>query len=310
MYLANKGYQVKGFSRNITPVESLLTPLGIELEEGNLCDPQFVNQVMKGARFVIHLAALSSPWGKYKDFYSVNVEGTQNICISAQRNGVARVVHVSTPSLYFDFRDRYQVLEDEKLPKRGVNHYATTKKMAENIVDEFVQQGGEAITLRPRAVFGPHDKTLLPRVLRVCREKGILQFTPKSPVIDVTYVENLAHALFLALEAPRSCVGQKYNITNGEPIPFWDLLENLLTKLSIPIQTKSIPYPLAYSAAFLSEWKSRLSGKEPLLTRYSLGVLSYSQTLSIEKARNELHYSPTIPLEEGVSRYVNWIQNT
>lgn len=309
-FLVQKGYQVRGFARNINEVRKHLDHPMIELVSGDLLDRKFVHSVCNGAHGVIHLAARSSPWGKFNDFYLANVEGTKSIVEAAKKCHLNRMVHVSTPSLYFDFRDRYDICENEDLPLKGVNAYAVTKKMAENVVDNFVESGGSAITLRPRAVFGPYDRTLFPRVLKVCKEKGIPKFKRKSPIIDVTYVDNLAYALCLALEAPSSCIGQKYNITNGEPIALWELLNNLLKRLSIPIHHRYFPYSIAYSAALIAEWKSLITKQEPRFTRYSLGVMSFSQTLSIEKAKNELKYNPITSLKEGIDRYVNWIQTS
>ncbi len=308
--LVQKGYRVRGFARNIKDVQLYLRHPSIELVAGDLLDREFVHSVCNGANGIIHLAALSSPWGKFNDFYSVNVEGTRSILEATKAFCLDRVVHVSTPSLYFDYRDRYDISEEESLPRKGVNAYAITKQMAEDVVDEFVAEGGSALTLRPRAVFGPHDRTLLPRVLKVCEEKGIPRFKRKSPIIDVTYVENVAHALCLALEAPPVCIGQKYNITNGEPIALWELLNDLLTGLCIPIRHKYVPYNLAYVAALLGEWGSLITKQEPQFTRYSLGVMSFSQTLSIQKARKELQYSPIIPIRKGIQRYVDWIQTS
>ena len=165
-----------------------------------------------------------------------------------------------------------------------------------------------AITLRPRAIFGPHDKTLFPRILRASKDGGVPSFSNKNPFVDITYVDNVAHALWLAINAPLSCFGQKYNITNGEPASLQYILRLLFNELSIPWKTRNIPYPLAYLAAWLSELKGSVTGKEPSLTRYGVGVLTYAQTLSIEKAKRELNYRPIISLNEGIRQYAHWLQ--
>jgi nucleoside-diphosphate-sugar epimerase len=306
--LAEKGIQVLGFARRIDHVKELLSHPLIQLQVADLNDEALIRSICSDADGVVHLAALSAPWGKYADFFHVNVEGTKSIIRAASHSKIKRFVHVSTPSIYFDYRDRLDIAEGDELPKVSVNTYAATKKMAEEAVDLAFSEGLPSITIRPRAIFGPHDKTLFPRVLKACQEGGIPSFRKKSPIVDITYVDNVAHALWLAINAPSSCLGQKYNITNGEPAPLDGILELLLAKLSISLKTRRVPYPLAYSAAWLSELKSRLTGKEPLLTRYGIGVMAYSQTLSIGKARNELNYHPIISLNEGIKRYVDWLQ--
>lgn len=305
LMLAAQGYQVVGFSRRASQRDQ-----DIELLSADLLDTPHMYEICRGASAVFHLAALSSPWGRYEDFYKINVEGTRSILDAAKKACVDRFIHVSTPSIYFDFRDRYNISESEPLPQKSVNAYAATKREAEGLLDRAVKEGLACITLRPRAIFGPHDQALFPRLLKVCQQKGIPCLTKRSPLIDITYVENVAHALCLCLEAPSSCFGEKYNITNGEPALLWDLLQSLLSALSIPCSFRKIPYSLGLSAAWFSEWIGKLRSVEPVLTRYAIGVLRYSQTLSIEKAKSELNYKPLINLQEGVRRYVQWHQTT
>lgn len=308
LILANKGIPVLGFARHIDSVKKILSHPLIQLQTADLNDEILMRSICSKADVVVHLAALSTPWGKYADFYHVNVEGTKSIIRATRGANIKRFIHVSTPSIYFDYSDRLNISEEDTLPKRSVNAYAATKKMAEEAVDLAFSEGLPSITLRPRAIFGPHDKTLFPRVLKACQEKGIPSFSKKSPMIDITYVDNVAHALWLAINAPSSCLGQKYNITNGESASLESILRLLFDELSIPLKTRRVPYPLAYLAASLSELKGYVTRKEPSLTRYGVGVLTYSQTLSIEKAKQELNYRPIISLNEGIKRYADWFQ--
>lgn len=308
MALAKKGIPVLGFARRIETVKEVLSHPLIELRSADINDETAMRSMCSNAEGIVHLAALSAPWGHYRDFFRVNVEGTQSMIRAAFHANVKRFIHVSTPSIYFDYRDRLEIAEDDRLPKHSVNAYAATKKMAEAAIDLAFSQGLPAITIRPRAIFGPHDKTLFPRLLKVCQKGSLPIFRGESPIVDITYVDNVAHALCLAMDAPLACLGQKYNITNGEPTSLSEILETLFDILSVSLKTRRIPYPLAYAASWLSELKGRLLNKEPLLTRYGIGVLTYSQTLSIEKAKRELHYQPIISLNEGIRRYAHWLQ--
>lgn len=304
-FLAKKGIRIVGFARNIDKVRHVLSHPLIELKSADLNDQRLMHSICKDAEIVIHLAALSAPWGAYEDFYKVNVKGTESLIQAASHSRLKRFIHISTPSIYFDFRDRLKISEEEPLPLRSVNAYSETKKIAEKVVDNA---GIPTITLRPRAIFGPHDQTLFPRVLKACQSKGIPCFRQGSPIIDITYVDNLSYAIWLAMESPDSCLGQKYNITNGEPRALIDILDPLLNKLNLNVSQRYIPYALAYMLASLSELQSKMTRKEPIFTRYGLGVLSFSQTLSIEKAKQELNYQPIISLNEGIDRYVKWLQ--
>ena len=112
-------------------------------------------------------------------------------------------------------------------------------------------------------------------------------------------------AISLALKADRA-EGQVYNITNGEPTPFKELIEEALQDLGLPIRYKKLPAFLLGGLASTLEILYRvlpLKG-EPPLTRYTYYLLRYSQTLDISKAREELGYEPRLSIKEGIARYV------
>src|SRR5690606_10071114 len=100
--------------------ELLSHPL-IQLQSADLRDVSLIRSICSDAEGVIHLAALSAPWGKYADFFHVNVEGTQSIIRAASHAKIKRFVHVSTPSIYFDYRDRFDIAEGDPLPSSMVN---------------------------------------------------------------------------------------------------------------------------------------------------------------------------------------------
>ena len=88
--------------------------------------------------------------------------------------------------------------------------------------------------------------------------------------MDMTCVENVALAIRLAIEAPEA-KGEVYNITNGEPRSFRDLLEESLTGLGYPIKYRKIPASLLSGIASSLEfiYKTLNLKGEPPLTRYT-----------------------------------------
>ena len=124
-----------------------------------------------------------------------------------------------------------------------------------------------SIILRPRGLFGIGDTSILP--------------------------------------APEA-KGEVYNITNGEPRAFRDLLEESLTGLGYPIKYRKIPASLLSGIASSLEfiYKTLNLKGEPPLTRYTYYLLRYSQTLDISKAMRELGYHPKISISEGIEQYV------
>jgi len=263
-----------------------------------------------GQAVVFHVGALAAPWGKQRDFYDSNVLGTQNVIAGCEAAGVERLVHVSTPSIYFGLDSMTDVREDAPLPARPVNEYARTKLLAEAAVDGAFARGLPVITIRPRAIFGPGDTTILPRLIARLQTGRLPIIGDGQNVIDMTYVENVVDALLLCAASPAATLGKKYNITNGEPTALWPLIEKLCAALGYEYPQRHIPYPVADGAAALLEVVYRLlpGQPEPPLTRYSVALLAKNTTLDISAARRELGYQPRISIEEGFRRFVEWWQ--
>lgn len=262
----------------------------------------------EGQEMVFHCGALSSLWGSYNDFYESNVTGTRNVIKGCVANGVERLIHVSTPSIYFDFADRYHIAESTPLPRKAANWYAETKRLAEQEIDQAYESGLPVMTIRPRAIFGPGDPTIIPRLIEANRQGRLPLIRGGQAVVDLTYIHNVVDALLLCMSAPSEALGRKYNITNDEPIRFIDALNYLFERLGEPVRARRIPYPAAYMAAGCIEGLARLTGssKEPLLTRYTVGLLSKSQTLDISAAREQLGYRPRVSVKEGIDAYAAW----
>lgn len=305
--LVQLGHDVTILGRN-KDIGHRLEEEGIQFIQGNLEDTPVIEEALKNHEYVFHCGALSSPWGKYEDFYKANVEGTINVINACEKHGVKRLVHVSTPSIYFYHNDRLNVRENDPLPKKFVNHYAHTKYLAEQEIDRAYSRGVPVITIRPRALFGPEDTTILPRLIEVNKKRFVPLIDGGRAKMDLTYIENVVDALLLCMDSPETTLGKKYNITNGETVIFREVLERLFQKMGTPMKTKEISFGRAMKLAGILEWTSKyiLLGKEPLLTKYTVSVLGKSQTLNIDAAREELGYSPKVSIEEGMVRFVEW----
>ncbi|MBE2192468.1 MAG: NAD(P)-dependent oxidoreductase [Alphaproteobacteria bacterium] len=306
--LSKEGHHVIGLGRQLH-VGQALTKAGIEFHALDLKDTETMSQIMRGADTVFHCAALSSPWGRYEDFYKANVVGTKNIITAMKESQTPFLVHISTPSLYFNYKNQNNIVENDPLPRKFANHYATTKKMAEDLViNACHEQKIRSTIIRPRAVIGPYDKNILPRLLHLSKRGFIPLINGGNALVDITYVDNVVDAILLTLKTGPHQHGRIYNITNGEPVILKDLISMTFEELGIQIPFRSVPYSIANAIACAMEviCKALPSRPEPPLTRYSAGVFGFSQTLNIDKAKNDLGYIPQIPIKEGIRRSAQW----
>lgn len=305
--LLGSGHEVFAMGRNEI-VGKRLEQAGITFLKIDLSDEAAVIAACEKIDYVFHCGAFSSPWGEYEQFYKSNVLGTMHVIQGCKIHGVKRLIHVSTPSIYFQYDDRIDVKEDDPLPEHFANHYAETKYLAEKEIDKAYREGLPVITIRPRAIFGPGDTAIIPRLIKVNEEKFIPLIHEGKARLDLTYVENVVDALLLCMNSPEETLGEKYNISNGEQVQLKEILETLFQTLDMPLRYKKVPYGVAFRLAELLEWVSRTfqNNKEPLLTKYTVSVISKTQTLNIEKAKKELGYEPKISVNEGIELYAKW----
>ena len=253
---------------------------------------------------VIHCAALSTPWGHWKDFHRANVEGTGHVVEFARRNGARRVVHVSSPSVYAAARDRLGIREHDVDRSNRLNGYIRSKIAAEDLLLEALDARTvpEVVILRPRGLIGVGDPSLVPRLLDVHSRIGVPLFDGGHNLIDVTAVENVASALRLALDRG-DAAGGVYNITNDDPRAFRELLTTLLELMGETPRFRPMSRRVAWTLASLLEGVyGVVPGRpEPPLTRYTLSTIAYSQTLDISRARNELGYRPVVSVDSALA---------
>ena len=90
---------------------------GVVCLRGDLADLQAVSKAFQNADVVFHVAAKAGIWGDYSEYYAANVIGTRNVIEACLRNGIAKLVYTSTPSVAFGGHDVRNANEEEPFPK-------------------------------------------------------------------------------------------------------------------------------------------------------------------------------------------------
>jgi nucleoside-diphosphate-sugar epimerase len=284
--------------RNFTQSADLLS-LGARPVQVDLRDKQATIAACAGMDAIFHVGALSAPWGRRADFFAINVDGTANVIAGCRQHGVGRLIYVSSPSVVFDGRDHWNLSESAPYPRRFASIYSLTKKLGEDLVNQAVAL--PAVIVRPKAIFGPGDTSLLPRLIDAARRGRLPQIGDGRNLVDLTYVDNVVHALLLALAAP-AAVGLTYTITNDEHPPLWDVIRQVLQHQGLSTKLPRIPLDVALLAAAIMEARAAITGREPLLTRYSAAILARTQTYTISAAQRDLGYAPQVSVAEGIAR--------
>jgi nucleoside-diphosphate-sugar epimerase len=307
-FALEQGLSVRVNGRRAQSVEHLVRR-GAEFIPGDLTDPELVRELCHDVEAVVHCAGAVGVWGRKQDFMLGNVQVTENIVEGCLKQRVRRLVHLSSPSIYFDGHSHLNIKEDQ-VPRRFNNHYAATKYLAEQKVFGAMEFGLEVIALRPRFVTGAGDTSIFPRLLNMQRKKRLSIVGNGLNKVDFTSMQNLNEAMLSSLLAMGSALGKAYNISNGTPVPLWDAVNYVMRRMQVPQVTRYRSYGVAYSAAALNEaacmlWPGR---PEPTLSRLGMQVMSKDFTLDISRARHYLEYEPRVSLWTALDEFCAWWQ--
>ncbi|MBB3822284.1 nucleoside-diphosphate-sugar epimerase [Xanthomonas arboricola] len=253
---------------------------------------------------VIHAAALASPWGTRAQFQLHNVQATANVIDFCKQHGCPRLLYVSSSSVFYREAHQYDLDEHSPIGPHFVNTYAQTKYLGETLLERYP---GPASVLRPRAVFGPGDTVLFPRVIAAARKGALPRFIGQTqPVIgDLIYIDTLCDYLYRAATAPQ--LQRSYNLTNAQPVDVQQLLLEVLARLRLPMPQRQVRIGTALRMASVVEGLYRvlrLRG-EPPITRFGVGVFAYSKTFNPHRMLADLG-PPSVDLDAGIEAFVRW----
>jgi 2-alkyl-3-oxoalkanoate reductase len=300
--LRARGTAVRSFSRQS------YAALEAEVEQvpGDITDPAAVTAAVRGCDIVYHVAATPGIWGDYAHYHRTNVDGTLNVIAACRSAGVQRLVYTSSPSVVFDGRDMEGVDESVPYPAHYEAHYPRTKALAEQAVMAANDAQLATVSLRPHLIWGPGDNHLLPRMVARARAGQLRRIGSRANLIDTIYVDNAADAHLLAADhlAPGSAVaGKVYFISQGEPVPLWDMVNRLLDAAGAPPVTRGVPQGLAMALAWVFETAHRVSrnNAEPRLTRFLVRELATAHWFNIAAAQRDFGYVPQVSIEQGLA---------
>ncbi|WP_327737157.1 NAD(P)-dependent oxidoreductase [Streptomyces nojiriensis] len=245
---------------------------------------------------VVHAAAAVSDWGAPGPVWRANLVGTRHVAASFPGT---RLVHISTASVYDPFRPTVHADESEAPVRRYLTPYAASKAAAERALDGRP----DTVVLRPHAVYGPGDRTLLPRVLGAVRGGSLFLPGDGTAAQSLTHIGNLTAAALRACD-PAAPPGT-YNVADAEPVPVGEALRELLAARGIRVRLRCLPARAADAAAVAAEtaWRLARRPRPPRLTRYAISHLAVERTLALGAARRDLGFDPAPTSFDGAGAW-------
>jgi NAD dependent epimerase/dehydratase len=263
----------------------------LEVVYGDITDPFFLRELVRGQEVVFSLAALIAIPYSYaapRSFFETNTLGTVNLLEAARAEGVSRVVHVSTSEVYGTAR---RVPIDEEHPLSGQSPYAASKIGADQAAESYRRAFGvPVVTVRPFNTYGPRQsaRAIIPTIITQALSGGEVRLGALSPTRDLTFVEDTARGMILASLAD-GVVGETINLGSGKEISVGALAEKIFALL----REEGVSARLAHDEARL---RPKASEVERLLSDAS-------------KARRLLGWAPEVELGAGLSRTIAAIRS-
>ena len=257
---------------------------------------------LDGCEIIIHCAAFVKQWGTREEFWKNTVDGTTRLIDVAQAAGVKRFIYIGTEAVYFYGQHMRDLNESMPYPEHTPFLYPETKAAAEKLVLEANTPKFTSISIRPRFVWGPGDKTILPVVKKAVARNMYMWIDQGRAQTVTTHIENVVHAVALALTKGRG--GEAYFVTDDEPTTVREFLTALLDTQGIKMPKMSIPSFAARMLGITIEtvWRFLRLKSEPPLTHFAAAMASSDCTININKARAELGYAPIITIEQGLEK--------
>lgn len=274
----------------------------------DLQSPQQLSEELAARQFkyIIHAAGVTKS-ASPEAFYTVNTDGTRNLCwaAAATQRSLKRFLLLSSLSVMGAIKEEYPhrpiTIKDTPEPN---THYARSKLQAEEALREELKSLPWVI-LRPTGVYGPREKDYL-MMARSIRNHVNFSVGYRPQHITFIYVKDLARAAMLALTEPVE--GQTLLLSDGETYRSNDfahlIRQQLGNKWCINIKA---PLLILRAACAISEWIARTTGKITALNNDKYHILRQRNWMcDIQPARQQLGFEAQYTLSEGVEETIKW----
>ncbi len=288
------GYELYGLVRKI-PTQPLD---GVTYVTGDFTDYSSLLEALKGKDIdtVLHIGGAIRQKTKNKDFYRVNVDGTNNLLKACKNANVKNFLFVSTTSVY-GTKLEFPVKEEHKT--KSIGHYSKSKLAAEFLVQIYCEENGlNAVILRPPIISGRYDRHFYPIVKNLVKRNIFPIIGKAEHLVAFAHPYDIAQAVELTLMEKTTKV-ETYNVVSFN-ITIKDFIRRLEKKLVGKNRFKiHIPYLIAYLGAFLIELIGFVTfpKREPFFNREYAVMIGKDWIFETSKLE-ALGYKPIITIEQ------------
>lgn len=300
------GHEVRGLVRKTSKTE-LLESTGARLVVGDVGDRPSLDAALDGIDGVVHLAGVTKA-RTVDEFYRVNGGGTRKLAEAcADRSTPPRLLYVSSIAAGGPSTPERPRTEDE--PPNPISHYGKSKLDGELAVRALAGRL-PAVIARPPIVFGPRDLDFF-EVYKLARVGLVLKAGFGLKRFSIVHVDDLAQGLARALAHGATIqpdgTGGVYHLSDPGAYT-WEELGQIVAR-SLGKRARVVTVPVAFSlvAALGKELQGLIQKKPQILNLDKVReIRGASWTCDTQKARNELQFTPELPLRDRVAQTTAW----
>lgn len=285
-------------------------PETVERIRGDVTEPASLDRLfdgLEGPVDLIHTAGVIHPTSGLDEFDAVNHVGTRNVLDAARRHGVRRVVHVSSNSPFGTNGARTDRFGNDE-PYHPYLGYGRSKMDAELAVLAAVDNGVNAVIVRPPWFYGPHQPARQTTFFTMVRNGRFPILGDGGQVRSMTYIDNLVQGIVRA-ELTETDPGRGWWIADAEPYTVNEIVETVAAALraeGFDVKPNRLRLPnVVGTVAEKIDTLAQRSGR--YVTQFHvLGEMNKNIAVDITAARAELGYDPQVALAEGMRRSIRW----
>ena len=304
--LERAGWQVRVLVRSGSD-RSNLSPMAVEVAEGDLADPGSLERALEGCTGLFHVAADYRLGARDPtQLYRTNVEGTRNILHAARTAGVERVVYTSSVATIGIPPDGSPGEERTAVDlSHMIGHYKRSKYLAEEVARDAARALGMSVVIvNPSTPIGPGDIRPTPTGQLVLDAASGRMPAYVDTGLNIVHVDDVAAGHLLAYE--RGIAGERY-ILGGEDMTLQTILAQIARLVGRTPPRVRLPYAAVLPVAYLAEAFAKLSGRSGRVTLEGVRMSRKRMFFSSGKAVSELGYSWRPP-PEAFADAVRWFR--
>jgi 2-alkyl-3-oxoalkanoate reductase len=295
---------------DVTVLQRRPSGLGFGEVLGDIADPRAVAGAVAGADVVIHAAAKVTVVGRWPEFATTNIHGTENVLEAARAAGVTRFVYVSSPSVAHSGTSLVGAPAGRADPDRARDNYSRSKAAGELLALAANRDDFSVVAVRPHLVWGPGDEQLIGRIVARARQGRLAVIGSGAALVDTTYVDNASDAIVAAGDRARELRGRAFVVSNGQPRPVRELLNRIAAAAGLRAPRLRVPVAVARSAGSVLErvWERAHRMDDPPITKFLAEQLSTAHWFDQRETRAALDWQPNVSIDEGFARVAAWLR--